>query len=374
MITITKYPNDYCFTGNPVLFEVSTDSDEPVNVNVIFGGNTYSTAYYPFKLSENSFKISMNLSDFLRFENKIETSGDQIISVVPGFAVPYQVKIGNSYIFNGFALRGGIGNEAFRKLNKNGYTIFTYRLSSHFDQFLFTTRTNGKEIRLKETELYPFVFRHPGIPIVFKNESGSSITTPAQPAGTFCAMNIRSVLEQMPAGTRRIDVCPAGEYAFHFIILPGKLSEERYLLRFRNSMGAYEILEVTGKATHTPELAEENKYETLNEFGFYEERRSRVKSKGVIEVETGYKLRREFPFILDLIQSDEIYFSYPDGDSFRCHVAADSVRYRELMTEPTSVKLKIRPVSDEEFITPKIKFSEDIFNRIFDETFDETFN
>jgi hypothetical protein len=78
--------------------------------------------------------------------------------------------------------------------------------------------------------------------------------------------------------------------------------------------------------------------------------------KGIINVETGYKERREFPFILNLIQSDEIYFIYPDGDSFRCHLTADSTQYRHLMTERTSVKLKIRPTVEEEFVTPKIEF------------------
>jgi len=359
MITITKYPGNYSFTGNPVIFELSSDSDEPVNVEISFNGYTQLATYYPFQLSENSYKISMDLSDYLNFDNKIEISGNQIISAISGFALPYQVKIGSNYTFNGFALRGGISNQAFRKLDENGYSIFTYRLASSYEQFLFTTRTNGKEIKLKETELYPFIFRHPGLPVIFRSESGDEVTTPAQAAGTFCAMNIQSVLEQMPAGTRRIEVCPNGEYAFHFTILPGKLSEERYLLKFRNSLGAFEILEVTGKAMHAPEFSEENLWETLADLYFYEERRSRVKSKGIIEVETGYKERLEFPFILDLIQSDEIYFIYPDGDSFRCHLTADSAQYRHLMTEPTSVELKIRPVVEEEFVTPKIEFPEE---------------
>jgi len=373
-IIITREPNAYSFTGNPVMFELSTDTDESVKVDITVSGNIYSTMYYPFRLPDGSYKISMNLSDFLHFDNTVDIPQDGIISAIQGFSLPYQVKIGDDYIFNGFALRGGISNQAFRKLEENGYDIFTYRLSSLFDNFLFTTRTNGKEIRIKETELYPFVFRHPGNAIVFRSESGTQITTSAQTAGTFCVMNIQSVLAQMPAGTKRIEIWINGEYVFHFAILPGKLSEERYLLKFRNSLGAFEVLEVTGKAMHTPEFAEENLWQTLTDFNFYEECRSRVKSKGIIEVETGYKERSEFPFILDLIQSDEIYFIYPDGDLFRCHVKAESAQFRHLITEPTSINLKIRAVTDEEFTTPKIDFTDDIFNRIFDESYDETFN
>ena len=312
MIKITKYPNDYCFTGNPVVFEALTDTQDAIAVEIAMAGKIQHATYYPFRIAENSFKVSMNLSDYLRFENKIDISESEIISVIQGFVLPFEVKIGTDYIFNENALRGGISNQAFRKLEENGWDIFTYRLASSFDQFLFTTRTNGKEIRIKETELYPFVFRHPGLPIVFRSESGEQISTPEQDVGTFCSMNIRSVLERLPAGTRRIEVCPDGEYSFHFTLLPGKLSEEKYLLRFRNSLGAFEMLEVTGKAMHNPTFSEENIWDTLTDFGFYEERRSRVKSRSAIEVETGYKERDEFTFILDMIQSDEINFIHPE--------------------------------------------------------------
>jgi len=263
----------------------------------------------------------------------------------------------NEYInvFDGIALRGGISNQAYRFLSENGYNMFTFRLMYYSYQFLFTTRTHGKEIRIKETELYPFIFLHPGTRIVFKSEFGDEISTLEKTSGTVCAMDIHSVLEQMTKGTKRIDVCPDGKYAFHFAILPGKLSEERYLLRFRNSLGAFEMLEVTGRALHNPEFSEKNLWESINDFNFYEERRSRMKNKGIIEVETGYKERSEFPFILDLIQSDEIYFIFPDGDIFRCHVKSDSAQFRHLMTEPISVKLKIRQVIEEEFITPKFE-------------------
>jgi len=354
-ITVTKAPNAYSFAGNPVVFEVSTDSSEPVGVEISIGGKIYSTVYYPFLISENSYEIDMNLSDFLQFENQVAIPENEIISVIDGFAQPYQVKIGSEYVFNGVALRGGISNQAYKELEENGYNIFTLRLLLYYYQFLFTTRTNGAEIKIRESELYPFIFIHPGVPIVFKTETGDEIITLAHPEGTICAMNIQSVLTQMPEGTRRIDIYISGITSFHFTILPGKLSEEKYRLRFRNSLGAFEMLEVTGRAMHTPEFAEENLWQTLTELDFYEERRSRVKSKGIIEVETGYRERDEFSFILDLIQSDEIYFIYPDGDSFRCHVKADNAQYRNRMTEPTSINLKVTPVLEEEFVLPKIK-------------------
>ena len=374
MITITKYPNDYCFTGNPVIFEALIDSSESINVEISIEEKTYSTTYYPFKISEGSYKVSMNISDFLHFENKIEIPEDGIISAIQGFSLPFQVKIGDDYIFNGNALRGGISNEAFLQLNENNYDIFSYRLLSYTYQFLFTTRTNLNEIKIQESELYPFIFIHPGVPLIFKSKTGKEIITQAQTAGIFCIMNIKNVIDEFQEVTDRIDVLVNGVYAFHFTILPKKISHEKYLLKFRNSFGAFEVLEVTGKAMHSPEFLDENLWEASNEYYFYEEHRSRVKSRNVIEVESGYKDRSKFSFIQDLIQSDEIYFIYPDGYIFRCHVIADRMQYRNHITEPTSVNLKIRAVFDEEFILPKIEYPDDIFFRIFDNTHDKTFN
>jgi hypothetical protein len=353
-----------------------------VEIEVTSGNESKLTTYYPFKTADNQYVIRADISDYLKFDSKPFSTESEIITPLQGFGLPCQTRVFNGeyngnpiiiYQFTGTAFSGGISNHAFRVLEENGFDIFTYRLASYFENFLFTTRTNGKEIKLKETELFPFMFIHPGYAIVFKSESGNQITTEAKPAGTICALDVKEILNQLPAGTKRIAVCPDGEYAFHFIILPGKLSEERYLLRFRNSLGAFEMLEVTGRAMHAPKFSEESLYETLTEYDFYEERRSRIKTQGIIEVETGYKERREFPFILDMIKSDEIYFIYPDGSSFRCHVTADSAQYRHFMTEPTSINLKIRAVSEEEFSTPKIEFSGD-FDGIFDPTFDDTSN
>ncbi|MDR0681167.1 MAG: hypothetical protein LBG15_04855 [Dysgonamonadaceae bacterium] len=375
-VAVTKQPNNYSFAGNPIVFELSGDTSEPVRVEIMSGNESKYATYYPF-MSGDLYKIRMDLSDYLYFEAKPDIpESETIITPVAGFSSAYRIKMFSGeykenpvmfYQFEGIAFHGGISNQALQTLSESGFDIFTYRLSSCFEQFLFTARTNSKEIKLKKMELYPFIFIHPGCSIVFKSDSGNEITAEIQPEGTVCAMDIKAVLDQMPESTKRIDVCPQGEYAFHFIIEQGKITGEKYLIRFRNSIGAFEMLEVTGRALHAPEFLEENTYNTLTGFDFYEEHRSRMKTKGIIEVETGYKERREFPFILDLIKSDESYFIYPDGTSFRCNISAENVKFRHLMTEPTSFLLKIKEVAEEEFSTPE-------FYRIFDDTFDETYN
>ena len=372
-IQVIQSPGQYVFTGNPVVFQLRSDTEDYMHVAITFEGRTHQASYYPYKQG-NEYRVKIDISDYLRSDSDFSyaESGNDIVSEIQGFSIPFQVKI-EDYVFNGIALRGGISRQAIGRLEENGYDIFTYRLSSFFDNFLFTTRTHGREIELRETELFPFVFIHPGLPIYFKADTGEEIISNAKTAGKFCSMDVRKLLEQFSAGAKRIEVCPNGEYSFHFTILPGQRSEERYGLRFRNSLGAFEVLEVTGKAKQTPEFSEESLYETLREYDFYEQRRSRVKRSANLEIETGYKKQNELPFIMDMLQSDEIYFIYPDGESFRCHVTSENAGWRNRITEPTSIQLKIRPAVKEEFFTPKIDFSED-FDRIFVETFDEIFN
>lgn len=369
-ITITKFPGAYSFLGNSIHFELTSDSADPVDVEILSSGQSKFATFYPFR-KEGLFRVRMNLADYLSFDTEFVIPSDEIVAPVTGFSMPYQVKIGENYTFQGIAFRGGVSNYAFKQLAEQEHDLFSWRLMSSGKQFLFTTRTHSQELRLRETELYPFLFIHPGIPVEFR-AGGEAIVSAAQPPGTVCAMDVKTVLSRFPAGTQRIDVYLQNAYCFHFRIDPGKIAEERYLIRFKNSLAAFEVVEVTGRATHAPEFGEESAYNTLTEFDFYEERRSRLQATRVIEVETGHKDRRELPFILDLIQSDESYFIFPDGTSFRCMVSSESARFRHLMTEPTSFPLKVKEVTGEDFYTPEIKIELDDFS-IFDDSFDDLF-
>lgn len=377
MITITREPNIYSFTGNSIIFELLADSPDIINVQIIVEGITRNTSYYPYS-EDNLYKVRMEISDFLiRDSDTMQIPTGEILAPLAGFALTYQVKIGSEYSFEGFAFRGGITHHDFKLLAENGFDIFSYRLGSYFNQFLFTTRTHSKEIKIKETELYPFIFINPGIDFHFKSESGHLLTVPSVTTATAVldVQALRSRYQLLYNETpNRFEVSLADDTSFIIRIEPGQISEEKYLIRFRNSLGAYEVTEVVGKATHTPELADENVFSVFNSYDFFEDRRDRVSSKAVLKVETGFKHRRELPFILDMIKSDEIYFIYPDESFFRCHVKAETPKYAHKMVTPTSISLIITEVMDEIFVSPKLDV-ELLFSGagIFDETFDDTY-
>ena len=73
-----------------------------------------------------------------------------------------------------------------------------------------------------------------------------------------------------PAVPATIAVWISCNISFPFNIIPGQLSEETYLIRFRNSLGAYERIEVTGIASHNVELEEEDTFNSFTDFDFFE--------------------------------------------------------------------------------------------------------
>lgn len=376
-ITILQEPSPYCFIGNAVVFEVQTDSYAAVVVEIISNGVSQKASYYPFKKGD-VYRVPFNIAGYLYISSQTSDypEGDPI-SALSDFSIPYQVKIGEDYVFDGIAFKGGIDNQTLTVLDKEGFDIFSYRLGSHFEQFLFTTRTHSKTIKLKENELYPFVFIHPGIDITFKSESGNLITIPAQTENAICVMDIATIrlnyFHQSGETPNYLEVWTAGQKAFTIQIIPKQISEESYLIKFKNSLGAYEIIEVVGTASHEPQISEPDIYQSLTGLGFYSDRRDRLSIQDIIKVETGYKTKDEILFIRDLVCSDETYFIYPNGSYFRCNVSVDKMAYKEKRVMPESIPLIITDENDSHYVSPHLDWSTLISaTGIFDDTFDDT--
>jgi len=376
-ITVLKEPRPYCFIGNSVNFEVQADSYGAIVVEIISNGVSQKASYYPFKKG-NLYSIPFDIAGYLYMTSEAdEYPLGGMISPLSGFSIPYQVKIGNDYIFNGVAFKGGINNQTLAILGKEDLDIFSYRLGSHFEQFLFTTRTHSKQIKIRESELYPFVFIHPGIDITFVSAAGE-ITVPARAENSICVLDIDAVRKSLynlyGETPENIEVWVALEKAFSIRITPNQVSEESYRIRFKNSLGAYELVEVVGSASHEPSISEPDIYQSLSDYGFYTDRRDRLSLQDVIKVETGYKTKDEILFIRDLVCSEETYFIYSDGSYFRCNISVDKITYQEKQATPTSIPLIITNENDSRYVSPPLDWSSLISRTgIFDDTFDDTF-
>lgn len=377
-IKIIKSPGEYCFIGNSVVLGFELDTADPVSFDVSAGVFSTSLSDYPHK-SGNIYKLEVDFKDILAsffVENYSILNTDQLVSVVDNFTLNYSIRVQNKEIFKGKALRGGISKALIKYLSRNHFDIFTYKILNSFSQFLFTTRTLTSMIPIRESELSIILFLHPGTNLRFTS-SGLSIDVGRKQAKVPCSMNLRGVynefLLKQGVAPHLIEVYSDSILAFSFKIIPSQVSEYQYAIRFKNSLGVFEIIEVTGKPYQRPEFGEENKYQERTDFGNFEERRSRVQHVDILEVETGYKTRQEHSFAIDMIKSDEIYFQYPNGIEQRCHVTAEDLKYEERLTITSSIKLKVRMVDSEEFFGSSLDINTQLDGRTFDDTFDETF-
>ena len=167
-----------------------------------------------------------------------------------------------------------------------------------------------------------------------------------------------------------ISVLIDGKSFFNVTITPAQIAEEHVILRFKNSLGAYEQIEVTGAAVRTSQFSEENTWLTPHRDGYYEELRDRLTTKEGVTVQTGYKSKDELAFIKDLLKSDEIYYIDPEAiynqKSNRCHVTTEKYEYTKRNASPESIPLKIRFVTEETFESPDIilDYAKSVFENI----------
>ena len=94
----------------------------------------------------------------------MEDSEDLILPV-SGFMAGYtlEVKGQETRTLTGKVICGGISKQAAREMAGRGMDFILNRLRDYSSQFLFTTRTRGKHIAIRETEVSPLIFIHPDL-------------------------------------------------------------------------------------------------------------------------------------------------------------------------------------------------------------------
>lgn len=222
VVSVLKTPGANCFLGNPICFQFRSEAYGQIDVSVSFQGETFTQSYYPFKKA-GYYYYTFDISSFLYREYTSDSfkQGVEMISELSDFSIPFSVRIEKvifdpatslptDFVFNGTAFAGGVNDQQFEAFAENGLDIFSYRLDNPDKQYLFTTRSHSKTVRLKDTELYPFVFIHSGKDIVFRSESGNEITTLAKTKGTVCLLDVYKIRDKFAFDfneqTSKIDV------------------------------------------------------------------------------------------------------------------------------------------------------------------------
>lgn len=382
------YPQDYAFTRNPILVSVSAPTLATYKVyannSLVFTG-------------KGSGNFTVNISEILEtvFGETNPPVGNGMLLMFVQF---------NNYVYATFevttdgedtetvsvmAWKGGINKNDYRSLRNQGLSIFGVKFRNYSGNFFFTTRTYGWTVSMKETELEPLAFIMPVIPgeengyIRIRETVTARRIQVSGAAGALVALNMEAVRKEF--FTRYgilanlfdvMDPYHSGRVACRIAIEEADNAAERCAVRFLNSFGVYERIDLVGKTTvSTIQDDDEDgtfkKYDEVTDS--FVKSRTRTAIGQVYKVKTGPKRTEELNFIMDMLASDSVYLVLPDSE-IKVIPSVESNTHAYRQTEPESMEITFTPVEEESnFSAAATKFGS-TRPRIFTSKFSEQFN
>lgn len=379
---------DYVFTGNPVVLESTsgygTDGLNGGRFTVKYEGRrVYDGRFYaPLDIDVSEILASVgewyrepmeSVEDFIEL---IEADGTSSRKAV--IEVDYDGQ--NMETFEMKALPGGIPGDQYRMYAVSGTDVFHSRLTNQGCNFFMTSRTAGWRIEMKETELYPLYFLSTGNLYRFR-----------EPGGLAIGLNVAKGLNVLDLAKLRkkfilhygrlpsmIDVeTEDGTLCCRIVITHCEPSKERYRLKFRNSFGVFEVMEITGKLKEnmTFEDGEDSGYRRLDPITHqFSDFRERLEGRRVLEITTPVA-RSHRNLLADMIGSEEIYLLDAFRRSVRVNVTAEDLNLAMVKEEPESVTLRMELTESDKF-QGEILFtgSDSRKPRVHGKEFDNKFN
>ncbi len=370
-------PGTIALSGNPVKLEII--SSHPVTYVVKYAGNSV------FEGSGERGQFHVFIDETLatlitptRYTG--QETGD--ILQTSGNLIQYSVEVsntaGNRLVLEHSILIGGISKRAMRHLNQIGSNIFTFKLLNAAGNFFMTTRSEGRILPIRETELRPLLFLAPISKITIKATENLFKEITGLTVQKCYALNIRAIREYFyrtaNSVVSKFDIIVNETLAVSIVLTPSQPAKERYFLEFLNSYGAYECIEVTGKPTLDQETGEEDTYGKYDEqVNDYVESRERVSTLDSLHVQTGFKTEQELMFLLDMLSSDEIYLLDYEDKEIKVNASPESLSFAKTMNQPQSLPILLKFTDREQHFTQPLSV-DDNNPRIHTDEFSKEFN
>lgn len=258
---VQNVTSGYAFARNPIIIRDSFPADafdkRGGKLTIIMSGtNIYEGRFFPPLNLDISEIIDANIWNF---PEPPENNTDPIVEIYDyGTLADFSIVVVSEY--DGYesersflAIPGGISKQNFRRFVNLGSDVFDSRFLNPKGNFFLTTRTAGWRIIVKETELYPLYFlikQHQEQIDVVETVTGKTLTFDRLGPGVS-ALDIDALRRRFMAEFRVIpnifDVYMAGVFSCRIVVERSDISKERYRLKFRNSLGVFEIIELTGE-------------------------------------------------------------------------------------------------------------------------------
>lgn len=386
---ITEYypEGGNAFSRNPFIIKVNTPElatyTVTVGEDIIFTGN-----------GVGSFTI--NLSDILEsvFTETETPTGDSLFLSYNGkndFSFTFRIftEDGTSDVLSGRAWKGGINKREFRALKQQGTDVFREKLMNFSGNFFFTSRTYGWIITMKETEIEPLAFIMPLLAgeqnghIIIREALTKRTVTIEDDPGILGALNIEALRKHffdeysiLPNLFDVMDPHYPSRVACRIAIEKAPEAVERCAVRFLNSFGVYERIDLVGAATiQTVATQGENTiYQTYDsDTDSFVKTRNRIPIGHTYKVTTGVKRGDELAFVQDMLASDSVYLILPDQE-IKVIPTVDQSNRAYMQIAPESMEITFQPIEEESnFTAVRTKYGTRR-PRIFTSVFSEQFN
>lgn len=367
-------PGSRVLAGNPIKMTVASDSK--VIYSIAAAGEVLYTGS-----GIGSFGVFINdivegaMSAQLMYNND-----DRLLIPISGNGVEFTVSLRNAdgetanRTFT--AYMGGVSKTTLRSLGQS--SIFTGKFCNYAGNFFFTTRVGSSVISLRETEVSPLQFIYPSDGTLSARCGNLSVSLPGT-AGSLYGLNIYAIRKQlfMKHGqlVNRLAVYCNESLACTICLLPCSMVRERYYVRFLNSLGCYEIMELTASAQVKATFADEDTYNEYDDVvDDYVQRRQRQRSRKQLELESGYKSRDELLFLLDMLSSDDVTLLGYEGNDVKVHPVCEDWHLAVLPTVPDGVPITLRFADDEQRSSTDLSLDNLGDARIHTEQFTQQFN
>ena len=374
-LTANIYPSTIALAGNPIKLTINSSSVVSYTIRqadrTIFSGS-----------GEGEFSVFLQdiFSGILSPKHLLNESTDILLAdstSATDIAISVQNTQGETKTLSLKAVIGGISKRLLRRLLDENSNIFTWKLLNSSVNFFKTTRTNGRIITIRETELLPIPFLYPdgALKVVAAGIETSLSGTAGQPV----ALNLYRLRKKLFQTNQKLasvfDIYSGSTKSCTIVITPGTVSRERYLLEFLNSYGAYERIEVTGIGNIESEIESDSTYQIYDEsIDDYIEARERQSARDKLQVESGYRNTEELVHLMDMLASDDIKILGLSGRNIRVNAVADNLTHAIRSTVPESIKMTLHFVDSDVRYTGSLSEDEIGNPRIHTEQFTPQFN
>lgn len=384
--------SNYAFTGNPIILESDETAQDLVR------GASFSVSYEGTEVYAGRFSPPLDIDIAEIADSVVEYLPEPVFDGVDPVTkirqvgpmwntnrIDVTVDYGHtSDKYTMIALKGGVSKQNFRRYAQGGKDVFQSRFVKEGNNVFLTTRTSDDTIEMKETEIYPLYF-------ILGGEKGSTrlrirdvlsgdenLYELSDGVYAFDPERFRwQVLEERGTLGNIIDIYVEEVFSCRIVITHCDPVKERYRLKFRNSLGVFEMMDISGTLGIQNEGQEEENEgyrrfdKVTRSFLNY---RDRVEFAKFFTIETPLP-SRNILWLMDMVNSDEIYLLDATASPIRVNVSATDVNFRHKNDIPQRVKLELRPVESELYLTEDFEnITSGSSSRIHSEEFSQEFN